>query len=399
MAEVETREGGKLPQVAVLFTHYAPYHVDRVEAAARRLEGRARVLAVETADSSREYAWEPASGFRHAQHVTLFPDRIYEEIGQLERLQAYARHMRHCDLVLSGVPWSAPDIVALSWRWRARGRRIYAMTDSKFDDKPRNLLREQVKARLLAGFSGAVVAGLRQRDYLRFLGFGERPILPGYDTLSVARIRRLAEGAERLAWEERPFTFVGRFVGKKNLPTLLEGYARYRAQAGEGARRMLLVGDGPQAGELRALTDRLGIAGGVEFTGRLTSQGVARRLSHALALCLFSVEEQWGLVVNEAVALGIPAIVSPAVGARDALVRGGETGHVVEPQSPASIARAMLATAGDRARWQALAAATLEREWLADAERFADAVELLIDPQAEEARSNVERFWELCESG
>ena len=398
MEKAQPERDRALPQIAVLFAHYAPYHVDRVEAAARRLAGRARILAVETANASREYAWEPATGFAQAEPLTLFPGRVYEETGQFARLQAYAGALRGCELVLSGIPWSAPDIVALSWRWRARGRRIAAMTDSKFDDKPRSLVREQVKAKLLGGFSAAIAAGVRQRDYLRFLGFADRPILPGYDTLSMARIQRLAEGAPELAWAERPFLFVGRFVGKKNLPTLLEGYARYRREAGEGARRMVLVGDGPQATELRALVDALGLTDAVEFAGHLGSAGVAQRMAQALALCLVSTEEQWGLVVNEATALGIPAIVSANVGACDALVRSGETGHVVEPHSPSGIARAMAAVASDEARWQAMREAVRARQWLADAERFADAVELLFDPAAEEAARNAAKFWEMCGS-
>lgn len=389
-------DGDDMPQIAVLFTHFAPYHIDRIEALAHRLQGRAHVLGVEAADSSREYGWEPARRFELARHVTLFPGRDYEDVSKLERLTAYARTMRGCDLVLSGIPYSHPDVVALAWRWKARGRRIIAMTDSKFDDKPRNLLREQVKARLLAAYDGAIVAGTRQRAYLEFLGFQDRPILPGYDTLSVERVRSLAASSP-VAWQDRPFTYVGRLVGKKNLATLIEAYARYVGQAGASARRLVLVGDGEQREELRQLVKTRGIAALVDFAGHCDSADVARWLSQALALCLVSTEEQWGLVVNEAVALGIPALVSTPVGARDALVRSGETGHVVDPHSPADIARAMLALSSSETQWHEMAAASRARSWLADADRFADAVEWLIDPAAEQAAANIDRFWQMCE--
>ena len=388
-------EGG-LPKVAILFTHFAPYHIDRIEAAAARLKGRARVLGVECASAEDTYDWEARRSTSEAKYVTLFPDRKYENIGRLERLTAYAAAMRHCDLVLSGVPWSEPDIVALSWRWRARGRRIVAMTDSKFDDKPRNLMAEQVKARLLAGFSGAMVSGLRQRDYLRFLGFDDKPVLPGYGTLSVDRIAAQA-GQQEIDWSERPFVYAGRLVAKKNLATLLAGYARYATEAGPGARRLVFVGDGEQRGDLEAHAQGLGVRDAVDFVGWHDSAGVARHVTRAIALCLVSVEEQWGLVVNESVALGIPAIVSHNVGARDALVRGGVNGHVVEAGSPASIAKAMKAIASDEDGWNAMSAATLQRRWLADSGRFADAVEMLVDPGAGAAES-IARFWEECEN-
>ena len=40
----EPGQSGKLPQVAILFSQFAAYHVDRVEAAARRLAGSKRML-------------------------------------------------------------------------------------------------------------------------------------------------------------------------------------------------------------------------------------------------------------------------------------------------------------------------------------------------------------------
>ena len=392
----QDRGEGILPTVAILFTHFAPYHIDRIEAAAARLKGRARVLGVECA-SADHYDWEKRRATSEAEYLTLFPGRCYDDIGRLERLSAYAGALRHCDWVLSGIPWSEPDIVALSWRRRARGRKIIAMTDSKFDDKPRNLMAEQVKARLLAGFSGAIAAGVRQRDYLRFLGFEDGPILPGYGTLSVDRIRAQAPGND-IAWADRPFTFVGRLVGKKNLPTLLEGYRRYLAAGPTPARKLVLVGDGSMRPELEQLAATLGIGDMVVFAGRTDSVGVCAHLSRAIALCLVSTEEQWGLVVNEAVALGIPAIVSNNVGSREALVRAGESGHVVEAASPQAIARAMLATAASEANWQAMSAAAADRAWAADAERFADAVEMLVDP-GDDTGQSVERFWRESEGG
>ncbi|QPC99645.1 glycosyltransferase [Qipengyuania soli] len=398
MEEVEFEVvAGTLPTVAILFTHFAPYHIDRIEAAAARLKGRARVLGVECASGEDTYSWEPKRETCEADYLTLFPGRKYEDIGRLERLIAYAEKLRHCEWVLSGIPWSDVDIVALSWRRRAKGRKMVAMSCSKFDDKPRNLVREQVKSKLLQGYSSAIVAGPRQRDYLMFLGFDEADILPGYNTLSVERVRQQAP-FEPVAWADRPFTYVGRLVGKKNLPTLLEGYRRYAAAAGKGARRLMLVGDGPLRGELETLAETLGIANCVTFAGATDSAGVSAQLSRALALCLVSTEEQWGNVVNEAVALGIPSITSPNVGAGDALVRSGVSGHVVEPASPESIARAMAATASSEANWVELSRAASEHTWLADAARFADAVEMLVDPENGPA-ADIERFWQECEVG
>ena len=93
---------------------------------------------------------------------------------------------------------------------------------------------------------------------------------------------------------------------------------------------------------------------------------------------LVSREEQWGLVVNEALALGVPAIVSKQVGSRDALVRNGVNGVVVDSESVAEIADALAAIASDEARWRAWVARCHARSWLGDTGRLADAVEVML---------------------
>jgi len=386
---MDRREGKSvgMPQVAVLFSQYAAYHVDRVEAAARRLMGRAEVLAVEYAPRSSTYSWEPAKGFDAARHLVLFPDGSYEKLGHRELFRAAREALVDADTVCVGVPYSEKHMVALSWRLAAAGKRMVLMTESKFDDAPRTLWREQAKAKLLAPYRAAIVGGPRQRDYGRFLGFGKKPILPGYDTVGCERIRRQA-GVPSRPWEKRDFLYVGRFVEKKNLPVLLAAYARYRELSPVPPRRLILAGDGELADALRAQAGE-----GVIFTGFLRADDVSRRVGNALALCLVSTVEQWGLVVNEAAAVGVPAIVSDAVGARDVLVRGGVNGFVVEPQSVDGIARAMLALAANEAEWRRHSDATSARAFLGDTERFADALEALLFPDSAEAADRIAAFW------
>lgn len=381
-----------LPTIGILFEQFAAYHVDRCAAAARRLAGRYRTLAVEVATASAAYAWEPSGEVDGAEKVTLFPYRRFEDVGWPHRLRAEYAALRGCELALIGLPYSRPDAIALSWLLRWRGTRVIVMTESKRDDAPRRAPLEWAKRQVLRSYRGALVGAGRQADYMRSLGFGRRPIVPGYDTVSIERLRRQAAGTVPIAWEDRPFVFVGRFVAKKNLPALLRGYARYVELAGAAARPLRLVGDGPERAELERLAAHLGVDGRIEWCGFLAAEAVSRAIAGSLALCLVSRVEQWGLVVNEAIALGLPVIVSAPVGARDALVRDETNGYVVAPDDVEQIARAMVRIGADRANWQRMAAASADLAWLADSERFADAVEILLDPRAEDARSSVAPF-------
>ncbi|MBV9275753.1 MAG: glycosyltransferase [Verrucomicrobia bacterium] len=73
---------------------------------------------------------------------------------------------------------------------------------------------------------------------------------------------------------------------------------------------------------------------------------------------LSSKEEQWGLVVNEALALNLPALVSTNVGARDTLVRQGVNGFVIEPSNVNGWVWCMTQLSRSKELWSRMAAAS-----------------------------------------
>lgn len=382
----------------MVWAQFAAYHVDRCEAVARRLSGRASVIAVEVATTSRDYAWEPSGTIAGGHKVTLFPGRSFDDIGWFTRFRAMFAELRRCDMVFIGLGYAEPDAVLLSWALRLMGRKIIVFSESKFDDRPRRVLTELVKAAALLAYNGAVVGGRRHHDYFRFLGFNRRPVLPGYDGVSLDRIRKGGAVAPAgTPWQDRAFVFVGRFVDKKNLLMLIEGYARYVAVAGDGARALLLVGGGPLDHALRTAIAAHGLEGKIRLPGFLPAEDVSRMLADALCLVLPSIEEQWGLVVNEALAFSLPVIVTDAVGARDALVRTLDNGFVVEPNSPDGLAQAMHALGHDRETWLRMVGSSATRAWYGDTERLADAVEILVDPAASDAAARIEQFYSELE--
>lgn len=110
-----------------------------------------------------------------------------------------------------------------------------------------------------------------------------------------------------------PFTFlfVGRFQPQKNLPVVLDAFAQAYAATDV---RLVLVGDGPQRTELQGQVARLGIQHQVAFLPWQNKEGLLRQYQSANCLLNYSLYEGMPNVVLEALACGLPVIVSNIMG-------------------------------------------------------------------------------------
>lgn len=364
-----------------VWENLGPTHEDRLAALAARFPDR--VSAIELTPTSHTYEWDGRRG--HAvPSRTLFerPDQtnglrctfaIVKAVRQLG-----ARDVYMCD-------YQRWPVLIATILLRLLGRRVFTLIDSKFDDYTRDLRREIVKSFYLMPYNGALTASDRSREYLKFLGFHNRPIALGYDTLSVERIRRQASGPpapDGAPHAGRHFLVIARLVTKKNIACAIRAYALWRAQGGAG-RELRILGSGELEQELRTLAEELGVADGVIFEGFVQTERVSEALSGALCMLLPSWEEQFGLVVIEAMAMGVPVLASSNAGAVDVMIDNGVNGWIVDPRSPVALARAMERLDRDESEWRAMAAAARDDSMRGDASVFADSVAALSSgPQA-----------------
>jgi glycosyltransferase involved in cell wall biosynthesis len=251
------------------------------------------------------------------------------------------------------------------------------MIDSKFDDYPRTLWREVFKALMLAPYQGVLAGSRRTASYMFFLGFRRRPVVVGFDRLDLARIRRLGTGQPVPGHGARDFLIVARLVEKKNLAFALRAYAAWSASAAN-PRRLRIVGYGHLETALRELAAELGIADRVIFMGVADSAQVFRTMGESLCLILPSIEEQFGFVVIEALALGLPVLVSSNAGAVDELIDNGVNGWIVDPYRPAALIAAMALLDRDEAVWTAASEAAWASAERGDVRHFVAGVAALL---------------------
>jgi glycosyltransferase involved in cell wall biosynthesis len=201
---------------------------------------------------------------------------------------------------------------------------------------------------LLRQFDAFLTPGRHAHDYLRWFGIPDSRIFRvphGIDNELFARAASVYEGAEaraaaRREWQIDANAFVPLFVGKLIPSKRPVNLVRALAQLGAGTSA-LMVGSGALAGAIRAEADRLGVD--VRFVGFLNQSAIGR--AYAVADCLVlpsDSSETWGLVVNEALATGLPCVVSDAVGCAPDLVKPGETGYLHPLDDIDALASALL---------------------------------------------------------
>ena len=329
--------------VAVVFHRFAPYHLARLEAAGSRLP----VIGIEVVAKDKTYAWDVVQGANGFRRVTLFgKEAECRRAGALgRRLWEVLERERPAVVALPG--WAFVEALAgLVWTVR-RGVPAVLMSDSQVHDRRRHPVTEWIKRRVVGLYAAALVGGSTHAGYAANLGMPRERIFTGYDVVDnghFARGAALARGQAglrgRLGLPERYFLSVCRFERVKNIPALLEAYWRYRQKAADPSP-LVLVGDGSLGSRVRAEVGRWDLECAVFLPGFRQYGELPAYYGLAGCFVLASTSEPWGLVVNEAMASGLPVLVSRRCGCAPDLVEEGGNGFTFDPCDVEQLAELM----------------------------------------------------------
>ncbi len=167
---------------------------------------------------------------------------------------------------------------------------------------------------------------------------------------------------------------VGRLVGWKGLHVVVE------ALTGIPNAHYLAIGDGPDRGQLEREAARLGESGRVHFAGEAQHRDLPALLNCGDIFVQPSIgEEAFGISVVEAMACGLPALVSDQGGLRE-IVRDGECGRLLPPGNVPAWRKALADLASDPTDVRRMSAAARRRAeesftWNANAQRLAALLE------------------------
>ena len=334
------------PAVAVVFHHIGPYHHARLNAAADKLS----VTGIEWSAQGYD-AWGAAATPARYHKVSLFPEATdhYPDKAELRRAFSSALEQTNPDVVAVNGWNNFGSLIAADCCVR-RGIPMVVMSESSRHDEPRTWGKEAIKRRIVGLYSAALVGGKRHVEYLVELGMPRERIFTGYNVVDNEYFRHKAEEVRSQRSEVRPkcalpenyFLASARFIEKKNLSALIQAYAEYRrrSSAPNVPWDLVVLGDGPLKADLCHLISDLRLNEHVHLPGFRQYDELSVYYALANAFVHASTSEQWGLVVNEAIASGLPVIVSNRCGCAAELVNGN--GLTFDPAKEDELATRLL---------------------------------------------------------
>jgi 1,2-diacylglycerol 3-alpha-glucosyltransferase len=319
-------------RLTILVRRIGPYHEARYCALAREFE----VTALQVRPNCGDYGWRQRPSETNYRVADVANTDLSVFCADLEKRLAGSDPE-----VVALTGYSDPEVqLGLAWCLR-HGIPTVVMSDSQAVDAPRTYRKEALKRLLVGTTAAGLAAGTTSANYLASLGVPAPLVFRPYDVVDNDYFALAADLRSDLSPNEAPsFLCVARFIEKKNLLGLLDAYDAYRRRVPE-PWKLILAGDGPLRGAIFEHIARLGLTEAVSLPGFVQYDGLPQLYASARAFVIPSFVDQWGLVVNEAMAAGLPVLVSERCGCAPDLVKTGENGFLFDPLDSAALSEGL----------------------------------------------------------
>jgi glycosyltransferase involved in cell wall biosynthesis len=364
-----------LPLHVALATNFvAPYRLPVYAELARRVE-RLTILVSTRMESNRTWPTQWGDLDVRVQRSLTLRRRWRHEAGFQEQLELHIpwdtpgqlRRLRP-DCVVSG-EMGARSLGAAAYCAAAGRPLVLWATLSEHTERGRGWPRHVLRRWLARRTAAVLVNGAGGARYVQGLGISKSRIVE-------APYVALPDHFTRCALDRPPpdpfrLLAVGQLVERKGLAPLLRELASWAGRNPQRRIEFALVGAGPESQRIAGQVLPHNVA--LRMLGERTYDELPDLYAQAHALAFPTLADEWGLVVNEALAAGVPVLGSRYSQAVEELIDDGETGWVFTPDEPGDLAhaleRALGASADELCRMRAAArrrVATLTPAWSAD---------------------------------
>lgn len=353
-------------KVVVVHASPTPYARARLAAAVAQAAAQGEeVSIISIAGQQSDYRWEDDDVSAVSSRI-LFPSVDYWAISRAEVRRALSDaldEMRPEVLVLPG--WGFKEAIAgLGWAMRNGVARVVISDSHGLDGSSR--LRDLIKRLVIGRFNSGFVAGATSAEYLARLGLPRALIFTGCDVVDNVHFEAAKE--ERVKKHDGPPVLMSatRLLPRKNIHGVLD------ALSTSPGWRYTVAGAGPELDSLVWHAESVGVTDRVAFLGHVEYGQLPQVLAGSDVYVQPSTSEPWGLAVNEAMAAGLPVIVSRRCGCWPDLVEEGKNGFTFDPYAPDDLARVLNRMLQVRDRWAEMGSRSQEIISAWGPDRYAD---------------------------
>lgn len=319
-------ESSVMPKVAIVTNLVTPYRTRQFALINDHLKGKLNVYFTDRLASDRKWKIEPKDYYFFLP--TLF------RVGVFGRLNAgLLKIVRDHDYVVIG-GYEQPTYIVLALLCKLTTTPYIVIFDGIAPSRiahSGNYLARRIKQWILKNATACFANGTVARQYIQeTLCISGLPLFNQYLSIYAAEIiaaklRRDSLRSEffrshNLPSSTRIILYSGRLIARKRVDDLID------ALKNTPTITLLVAGHGPEEFRLRSLCATLNVT--ALFCGHLEQENLAKMYAMADCLVLPSVDEPWGLVVNEALFAGIPVVVSDDCGCGPDLVIPKKNGFI-----------------------------------------------------------------------
>ena len=309
-----------------------PYHQARWEAVAAR--GHEVHLVLNRSDDDFAVLESNAASEKLEFHVLGLPRGKADAAQVSAKTESTLEAVSPDCVVVSG--YSFPASIALIKAASARRIPVVVCSESNSFDTGRKPHVEWIKRQVLSNTSAAIVGGSPQHDYMLELGLPDQAVFLRYNSVDNDHFASSCNTSTT----RTVFCAVARFTEKKNHIGLIRAFSRFKKETASNAV-LNIAGDGPLRPEIEALIGELIPDGSVQLVGPVPYPELPKFYTTSSAFIHPSTTEQWGLVINEAMAAGLPVLVSDRCGCAPDLVEDDVTGRQFSPFDEEDIVAAL----------------------------------------------------------
>lgn len=234
------------------------------------------------------------------------------------------------------------------WWGKKHKKRVTLWSGStSYETSWRRTLTKPLVKWLIKRCNDFISYGTRSSEYLAFLGADKNKIQPFYNTVDVNYFQGKIQMSKQKINEIKAslgintkhiLMFNGQLIERKGIFELLEGFRLYKKNNSDIS--LLIVGTGKEEEKIKSIIQKHKISD-IYFTGFVQYEKLPKYYVISDVFILPSHEEVWGLVINEAMACGLPVISNIAVGATADLIQHGKNGYIMQKCSGMEIKKAI----------------------------------------------------------